>query len=111
MWNSMVLGEMQHILVHLQHGQRCVETADKNKHSFCKHTATLPDLEAWITDHRSKGISMSTKRTIFEVRQWVVPHGIFVGTPHSHWTKIDYFTSYQTVYFADGDIIYLELVT
>jgi hypothetical protein len=41
---------------------------DKKKHSICKHTVTLLDLEAWITDHSSNGISM----------------GIFVGTPHSH---------------------------
>jgi hypothetical protein len=43
----MVLGEMQHILVHLQHGaliEKAKKEPDENKHSTCKHTATLPDL-------------------------------------------------------------------
>lgn len=46
----------------------------------------LPDLEAemknWITDHRKKAISVSTKVIISKARRWAVTHSItdFVGT-------------------------------
>lgn len=61
--------------------EKAKKEPDKNKHSICKHTATLPDLEAWIADHSSNGISMSTKKTtICEERQWVSLWGHLTAT-------------------------------
>jgi hypothetical protein len=63
-----------------------LQELEKNKHSFHTHSVKWPDLEEevrnWITGHRNKRISMSTKIIIFEVRSWGLLHSItdFAGT-------------------------------
>jgi hypothetical protein len=58
----------------------------REKHSFYTYIAKWPNLEAEvnnrITDHRNKGVSVSTKVIITIARRWVDTHSItsFVKT-------------------------------
>ena len=51
---------------------------EKNRHSFCKHTAKWPQLKAavknWTTDHRNNHISVPAELIILHGRRWVVAY-------------------------------------
>jgi len=59
---------------------------EKVKHSFCKHTAKWPQLNAVVkkltTGHRNNCISVTAELTILHRRRWVVAYIIidFSGT-------------------------------
>ena len=59
---------------------------EKDRHSFCKHTAKWPQLKAvvknWTTGHRNNRISVPAELIILHRRRWVVAYIIidFSGT-------------------------------
>lgn len=61
----------------------------KHKKTLRSHLPKWPELEIqiknWITNHRSNGISVSTKMIIFEARQWASANGIDDFTGSTAW--------------------------